>query len=74
MSDPELLRAAITASRLSARKFATVVLLRDERTIRRWLAGPQWNEDGELISENKLPAIVREKCESIVKASPGYRL
>lgn len=67
MTDPELLRAAITRSGLSARKFATVVLLRDERTIRRWLAGPQWdNESGELLSANELPKLVREKCESII--------
>lgn len=35
----ELLRSAIQASGLSARKYAVKVLLRDERTIRRWLAG-----------------------------------
>ena len=34
-----LLRARIDASGMSARKFATEVLRRDERTIRRWLAG-----------------------------------
>lgn len=33
------LRAAIDASGLSDRRFATEVLARDERTIRRWLAG-----------------------------------
>lgn len=35
----EILRRAIEASGLSARRFATEILLRDERTIRRWLAG-----------------------------------
>lgn len=35
----ELLRAAIARSGLSARAYATEVLLRDERTVRRWLAG-----------------------------------
>lgn len=35
----EILRKAIEASGLSARRFATEILLRDERTIRRWLAG-----------------------------------
>lgn len=35
----DLLRAAIDASGLSARRFAVEVLIRDERTIRRWLAG-----------------------------------
>jgi hypothetical protein len=39
-SDPvALLRAAIAASGLSARRYATEVLTRDERTVRRWLAG-----------------------------------
>lgn len=35
----DLLRRAIKASGLSARQFAMTVLLRDERTVRRWLAG-----------------------------------
>ena len=35
----ELLRAAIDASGLSDRQFAKQRLLRDERTLRRWLAG-----------------------------------
>ena len=39
MTDAELLRSAIEASGLSARRFAREVLIRDERTIRRWLAG-----------------------------------
>jgi hypothetical protein len=34
-----LLRDAIKASGLSARRFAVQVLVRDERTVRRWLAG-----------------------------------
>lgn len=34
-----LLENAIEASGLSARKFATTVLMRDERTVRRWLRG-----------------------------------
>ena len=34
-----LLRTAIKASGLSARRYAVEVLVRDERTIRRWLAG-----------------------------------
>ena len=33
------LRAAIARSGLSARQFAIRVLTRDERTVRRWLAG-----------------------------------
>lgn len=46
MSDPltraaqvALLRSAIERSGLSARRYATQVLTRDERTVRRWLAG-----------------------------------
>lgn len=39
MTPVTLLRAAIAASGLSARQFAVRVLLRDERTVRRWLAG-----------------------------------
>lgn len=35
----ERLRAAIEASGMSARQYAADVLLRDERTVRRWLAG-----------------------------------
>lgn len=34
-----LLRTSIEASGLSARRYAAEVLLRDERTVRRWLAG-----------------------------------
>lgn len=39
MTDADLLRSVIEASGLSARRFAREVLIRDERTIRRWLAG-----------------------------------
>lgn len=35
----KLLELAIAASGLSARQFAKTVVLRDERTVRRWLAG-----------------------------------
>ena len=35
----DLLQQCIEASGLSARRFAVEVLLRDERTIRRWLSG-----------------------------------
>lgn len=38
-TDSDLLRKRIEASGLSARRFAREVLLRDERTVRRWLAG-----------------------------------
>lgn len=39
MTDQQLITAAIEASGLSARRFATHILTRDERTIRRWIAG-----------------------------------
>lgn len=38
MSDAALLTKAIEASGMSARRFAVRVLIRDERTVRRWLA------------------------------------
>jgi hypothetical protein len=38
LSDAELVREAITASGLSARRFAALVW-RDERTVRRWVNG-----------------------------------
>ncbi len=41
MTDADLLREAITASGLSARRFAVAILWRDERTVRRWLAGDE---------------------------------
>lgn len=39
MTSAQLLRAAITKSGMSASGFATEVLTRDPRTIRRWLDG-----------------------------------
>lgn len=39
LSPSDLLREAIERSGLSARAFAREILLRDERTVRRWLAG-----------------------------------
>lgn len=39
MADPELIRAAVDASGLSARRFAERVLSRDERTVRYWSSG-----------------------------------
>lgn len=54
----ELLRRAIAASGLSARRFARAVLTRDERTVRRWLAGG-----------SPIPALVLRKCEELVRAA-----
>lgn len=59
MTDPELISAAIKASGLSVRRFAAEVLIRDPRTVWRWLAG-----------ENPLPLAVRTRCEAILAATP----
>jgi predicted RNA-binding Zn-ribbon protein involved in translation (DUF1610 family) len=55
MNDRELISKAIEASGLSVRRFARDVLVREPRTVWRWLAG-----------ENSLPLAVREKAEAIV--------
>ena len=39
VTDPELISAAIEASALPARRFASRLMGRDERTIRRWATG-----------------------------------
>ena len=53
----ENLRLAIIASGLSARRFAVEVLFRNERTIRRWLAG-----------DTPIPAAVRKKLAGMDRA------
>lgn len=53
----ELLRAAIDRSGLSDRKFATTIMVRDERTIRRWLAG-----------DRAIPVAVMEWVERFMSA------
>ena len=58
--DAELLSAAIARSQLSVRDFARRVLVRESRTVFRWLAG-----------ENDLPEAVREKCVEILAAGPS---
>lgn len=49
MTDPKLITTAIDLSGLSARRFATRLMSRDERTIRRWrdadIAIPQEAKD-----------------------------
>lgn len=60
--NPALLRAAITASGLSARGFAVDVLAVDERTVRRWLAG-----------DSAVPGPVVQLCRLIV-AEPSLVL
>lgn len=59
MDPKDLLRTVIDASGLSARKWAEDVAWRDERTIRRWLAG-----------DSPIPEIVVEKLKAIA-AKPG---
>jgi hypothetical protein len=49
MDDVALLEQAIKASGLSDRRFAVEVLIRDERTVRRWLAG-----------DSPIPAVVAD--------------
>jgi hypothetical protein len=61
MTDAALLRAAIEASGLSARQYAVTVLLRDERTVRRWLAG-----------DSPIPAPVRQFLEGQPPAAPPH--
>ena len=39
MTDRDLLERVIAASGMSARQYAVQILLRDERTVRRWLSG-----------------------------------
>lgn len=55
--DAELLRQAIERTGGSDRKFAALILMRNERTVRRWLAG-----EGEGLSEE-----VRDACRTIVE-------
>ena len=55
MDDKELISKAIEVSGLSVRRFAREILVREPRTVWRWLAG-----------ENALPTAVREKAEEII--------
>lgn len=55
MDDKELISAAIEATGLSVRRFAREVLVREPRTVWRWLAG-----------ENALPTAVRERAQQIL--------
>ena len=59
IADLALLSAAIRLSGLSARQFAVRVLIRDERTLRRWIAG-----------KSPIPKAVRLKCESLISSAP----
>jgi hypothetical protein len=57
MSDADLLRTAIERSGLSARAFAVRVLIRDERTVRRWLAG-----------DSPIPAVVVQRLREMAES------
>lgn len=59
LTDIELLERAIAKSGLSARRFAVEVLTRDERTIRRWLAG-----------DRPIPQVVRKKLLELLGEPP----
>ncbi len=57
MTGRETLVAAIERSGLSAPAFALRILLRNERTIRRWLKG-----------DSPIPQVVVDKCREIANA------
>ncbi len=67
MTDSELVRDAIEASGLSARRFAERIMARDERTIRRWVAGDteippiarRWLEDWTALSNAARERVVK---------------
>lgn len=61
MTDSELLSTAIKASGLSARRFAVEVLIRDPRTVFRWLRG--LTPEGDVL---KLPKTVRTHLEKLI--------
>lgn len=55
-NDPRaLLRAAIDRSGLSHRRFAERIMVRDERTVRRWISG-----------EIPIPTVVLDKLQSLI--------
>ncbi len=62
MTDAELLRGCIVRTGLSVRQFATFVLGRDERQVRRWLAG------------QRVPVEVRRWVArlELITTQPGY--
>jgi hypothetical protein len=62
MTDTDLIREAVEASRLSARRFAEHIMSRDERTVRRWLSG-----------EVEIPAIARMWLTHWLSLSDGTR-
>jgi hypothetical protein len=70
--DSELLSAAIEASGLSARRFATAIISRDERTVRRWIAGGtmppvvrEWLGHWNALSDSARTDVVRHLTREI---------
>jgi hypothetical protein len=68
MRDAARLRVVIEASGLSARRFAVDVMSRDERTVRRWLAGEPmpptvraWLDslDGVFATDESITVVIR---------------
>jgi hypothetical protein len=57
-SNRDQLQQLIEASGLSARRFARLLAWRDERTIRRWLAG------------EPMPAVVTERLQALSALEP----
>lgn len=70
MKDDELIRSAVEASGLSARRFAEWVMTRDERTIRRWSSGDAPIPETARVRLTwflGLPDSVREKLIAILR-------
>ena len=63
MTDAELVAAAVAASKLSARAYATRVLRVNERTVRRWLSGESTIRDRSLKA--RIVAYVRKHSDAL---------
>lgn len=76
MSPADLLRSAIERSGFSARAFATDVLLRDERTVRRWLAGdsPIPEPVTAFLEGRLLATALRDRTRCGACGAPGKKL
>lgn len=61
LSDPDLVKAAIAASGLSARQFAIQVARVNERTVRRWLNGSSTIRDASQRERIEAAATVGAK-------------
>jgi hypothetical protein len=63
LSDAKLVAAAVSASGLSARAYATRVLKVNERTVRRWLSGESEIRDRSLKA--RIVAYVRRHSDAL---------